>query len=299
MSIVAVGSGRDDGASVNVAAPAPGLHPGLSFEDYFALEAVNHSILEPFRRTPAHAREEMLHPKDSTAALALGHAFHTFMLEEPTFYQRFAVPPKVDRRFKEGKETWAAFEAENPDRVLVSAQEMQQFRGMRESILAHPTASEFLAKSVARELTFVWDESIELSESHLKIQRCKGRADAITSFGGWSWIVDLKTTKDASERSFQRDIASYGYYRGMAWYRRGLNTIRPAQRRVAFIAVEKEPPYAVAVHELDDRALDQGEREMLRFLHQYGACVASGVWPAYEDGLSLLDLPPWAVDQLD
>lgn len=278
------------------AGAAPGLYPGLSFANYWVLPAVNHSRLEPFKKTAAHAREEMLHPKDSTEALATGHAFHVFVLEPERFRREYVVPPKVDRRTKEGKAIWAAFEEEHPTQLAISQDEYGQFEAMRAAILSHPVAAELLQSAIARELSFVWQEE---SEGRAPIL-CKGRADLLSPYGGWVWIVDLKTTRDAGERSFSKDVASYGYHRGMGWYRRGLNILKPADpRRVAFIAVEKEPPYAVAVHELDERALEQGEREMLRYLDAYQSCLSSGVWPGYDPGMSLMDLPPWAVDRLD
>lgn len=277
----------------------PGLYPGLTFSEYHALDAISHSRLEPFKRTPAHARETMLHPRESTAALALGHAFHEFVLEEAQFLSHYVVPPKVDRRTTVGKETWAAFERDNPGKTPLSSEELQQYEGMRASILAHPLASELLNRAIAKELSFVWEEQVPAGDG-LKRVPCKGREDILAPYGGYAWIVNLKTSKDASERSFARDIAAYGYHRASAWYRRGLAAaVGPAPRRVAYLVVEKEPPYCVAVHELDDRAIDQGEREMLRYLSLYVACEESGVYPGYDEGLSLIDLPPWAVDTLD
>lgn len=267
----------------------PGLYPGLSFTDYWQIQAVNHSTLEGFRRTPAHARELMLHPKESTQALALGHAFHLFVLEPSRFGEEYAVVPKVDRRTKEGKAAWAAFEAEHDRKLLLSEEEFQTYNLMRESVLAHKTAAELLTKAVARELTIVWrDEATGLL--------CKARLDLVAPFDGWSLIADLKTTRDASERSFGKDLANFGYARQGAWYREGLSAIRQAQRRVAFICVEKESPYCVAVHELDERALEQGERENRAFLDTYARCKETGEWPGYDQGMSILDVPAWAMD---
>lgn len=272
----------------------PGLYPGLSYEEYQGLDAVNHSLLEPFRRTPAHAREAILHPKEPSDAMALGQAFHVLVLEPAKFVARYVVPPKVDRRFKEGKATWAAFEASNPGKLLLAADEMEACERMRDSVMSHPMASEFLGHAVAREITFLWDELVD-GEPVL----CKGREDLIAPNGGWAWIINLKTTKNAAERPFQSDVYKFGYHRASAWYRRGLATLKPAERRVAYIAVETEPPYCVAVHELDTRALEQGEREMLGFLTQYVTCKKTNEWPGYDPGLSLIDLPAYGVDRLD
>lgn len=270
----------------------PGLYQGLPFADYWRIDAVNHSMLEGFRRTPAHARELMIHPKDGTQALALGHAFHTFVLEPARFAEQYAVAIKVDKRTNVGKAEWAEWEAANKGRLPLSEQEFQAYHLMREAILAHPTAAELLAGKGANELSIVWrDQATGLL--------CKARLDRVASLTGYSFIADLKTTRDAGEKSFSRDLSSFGYHRQGAWYREGLAALRPALRRMAFIAVEKEAPYCVAVHELDERALEQGSRENRDYLESYKRCMESGSWPGYDSGMSLLDVPSWAMDGRD
>lgn len=268
----------------------PGIYKGLSFTDYALIDAVNASKLEPFMRSPAHAREEMLHPSEDTKATALGHAFHTFLLEPNRFHAEYVVPPKVDRRFKAGKETWAAFEAENPGKLAISAAELESYEGMAESILAHDFARELLSGPGLIEVTIIWrDAATGLL--------CKARLDRVARHpSGWTFVTDLKTARDAEERAFARQASQLGYFRQIAWYRDGLNLLRPQPRRCVFIAVEKERPYAVACHEVDDRGLEQAARENRAHLDQFKQCEDSGVWPGYGSGLSLIDYPIWASD---
>ena len=265
---------------------------GVSFSDYTLIDAINHSKLEGFKRTPAHAREDMLHPKNGTAAQALGHAFHEYILDPDAFALQYVVPPKVDRRTKVGKETWAQWEADNAGKSLLDADEATDYGRMKASIFAHQTARELLIGKGYNETTLIWpDEKTGLA--------CKGRLDRITQYGGDSWIVDLKTSKDADEKSFKWDASRYGYFRGAAWYRKGLAAVRPGPlRRCCFIVVEKEPPYGVAVHEADERALEQGDREMTAWLDRYAECLASGEWPCYDPGMGLIDYPPGQVDEV-
>lgn len=269
-----------------------GVFRGLSFTQYCALPGVNHSTLERVRRSPAHAREASLHPKEPTSALALGHAFHVRLLEPHRFALEYAVAPEVNRRTKVGRSLWARWEAENVGRYLLKAEEAALYERMATAVLEHPVAGELLGGRGASELAFVWRDV----ESALL---CKGRVDRLGELAGWPFVVDVKTTRDASARAFTADVARYGYHRQLAYYREGLNVLRPAPRRVAIIAVEKEPPFAVACYELIDRALEQGEREFRAALATYRRCLESGVWPGYGDDLNLVDLPPWAVDRLD
>src|SRR3990167_11121445 len=52
--------------------PAPGLHRGLSFDDYARWAAINNSTLKLFARSAAHAHEAMIAPGETTDALAIG-----------------------------------------------------------------------------------------------------------------------------------------------------------------------------------------------------------------------------------
>lgn len=277
-------------------APGPdektGVFRGLSFSQYCALPGVNHSTLERVRRSPAHAREEALRPKEPTQALALGHAFHVRLLEPARFPLEYVVGPTINRRTKIGRRTWARFEQEHPDQFVLDACEAALYDRMAAAVLEHPVAGELLRSRGAAELAFVWRDD----ETGLL---CKGRVDRLAELNGWPFVVDVKSARDASERAFSADMARYGYHRQLSYYREGLNVLRPVPRRVAIIAVEKEPPFACAVYELAERALEQGEREFREALRRYRQCLETGVWPGYQDELGLIDLPAWAVDRLD
>lgn len=265
---------------------------GVPFRDYALIDAVNHSRLEPFKRTPAHAREAMLHPSAGTPELALGHAFHEYILEPAEYALNYVVPPKVDRRTKVGKATWSQWEKDNVGRTLITADEGDQYSRMKAALFAHPTAAELLTGKGHNEVTIIWPDPVTGLP-------CKGRIDRVASFGGYAWIVDLKTTKDAAEKNFKWDAARFGYFRAMAWYRQGLSIVKPGPaRRCAFVCVEKDPPYCVAVHEAEDRALEQGLREMESFMKTYAECLESQRWPGYDPGLGLIDYPPGQVDAL-
>jgi hypothetical protein len=269
-----------------------GVFRGLTFSQYCALPGVNHSTLERVRRSPAHAREWTLHPPEPTAALALGHAFHVRLLEPERYALEYVVAPEVDRRTKVGRATWAEWETANAGRFLLKAEEAAAYERMAEAVLEHQAAAELLSGRGAAELAFVWrDEDTGLL--------CKGRCDRLGELAGWPFVVDVKTTRDGSPKAFAADASRYGYFRQLAYYREGLNVLRPAPRRAAIIAVEKEPPFAVAVYEPTERALEQGARESAAALARWRECLETGVWPGYSSGLELIDYPAWAVDRLD
>ena len=122
---------------------------------------------------------------------------------------------------------------------------------------------------------------------------CKGRIDLLTTYEGDQVVCDLKSTRDASPHSFARDMALYGYFRSLAWYQLGLAVLTGEEFMCALVAVEKQPPYATVVYELDDRSVAIGQRHMRNVLTDYAKAVADDYWPGYGEGLVPLGLPAW------
>ena len=147
--------------------------------------------------------------------------------------------------------TWAQFQAENADRIVLTADEMDECRDLSRAVGAHPVAAELLKSPGHREVSLVWKDA-------LSGLLCKARPDAFVKWDGYSTIVDLKTTRDASPRGFAREVAIHGYHLQAAWYLAGADVLSPVARRFVFVAVEKTPPYCVGLYELDSAALDAG-----------------------------------------
>ena len=60
-----------------------------------------------------------------------------------------------------------------------------------------------------------------------------------------------------------------------------------------FVAVEKQPPYGVAVYELSPEDITVGRAMYRQDLHTYAACQDANKWPAYPEDIRLLELPAW------
>lgn len=265
----------------------PGLLRGLTFDEYARIDAANSSMLKLFRRSAAHAREAMVRPSDQTDEQRIGHVCHAAILEPERFEAEFIPAPKVDKRTREGKATWATFQADHAGHTVVAEAEFDLARALRDSVWAHPTARLLLQGKGLNEVVSVWRDPVTGL-------LCKSRYDRMTALNGWSVIVDLKTAADASRRAFERSIAYYGYAEQAAFYLDGANALAPRERKFIFIAVEKVRPYAVAVYELDEDAVQLGRDDYQRHLRTYAECVATGQWPGYPDGIDLISLPPWA-----
>ena len=264
----------------------------MPFETYLAWEACHFSILKLFERSALHAREALVHPAEQTAAQLLGQALHTAVLEPNDFEKRYVRAPHVDRRTKEGKAAWAVFEVEHPHALLLSADEHDACLEMRDAAWHHATAVGLLSGPGANELAVVWEDPDAK-------RRCKARLDRLTEFAGWTTIMDVKTTRDASPKGFAREIATYQYQMQNAFYLDGLEALAPRERRFVFLAIEKTPPYAVACYELDPGSIELGRRAYKAALSEWSHAEETGLWPGYPPGIRELSLPPWAFKEVE
>lgn len=252
----------------------PGLYPGLSRPEYEAIDAINISKLEHFDRSAAHAREAMTHPAAPTDAMEFGTAVHCAILEPSRFAAEYVAAPEVDRRTTKGKQAWRDFEAEHPDATLLDAEDFVAVSRMRDSVWSHPIAMEMLGGAGHNEVGIVFAHE----ETGLV---CKGLLDRVGGYLGWTWVIDLKTTPDARPREFSRSIRTYHYGAKAAYYLDGCNSVAPRTRRFAWIAVEKIPPYGVAVYEADPSAIEAGRSKYSRWLRLYEEAKRCNEWPGY------------------
>lgn len=262
--------------------PKPGLHKGVSQNDYSRWNAVRSSDLKHFDRTPAHAHWALTHPAESTA-LDIGAATHCAVLEPESLEARYLRAPQLDRRTKEGKAAWAALQGDS--RIVLMADDFDLCCEMRDATATHPLARELLKAPGHNEVSLAWPETL--------VSFGKARPDRFCMWEGYSTIVSFKTARDASPRGFARDAANLGYHVEAAWYLRGADVLSPVARRYVFLVAEKEPPYLVALYELDAEFLAAGQVAVERALTALANAKASGVWPGYPMRVGTLYAPAW------
>jgi hypothetical protein len=271
----------------------PGVYPGIPMDVYVTWDAANYSVLKKFDRSAAHAREMLTNPPDQTPAMALGTATHAAVLEPELFKSGWAVGPEGDKRTKKTKLAWAKFEAENPDKEAQTANEYAQCSAMAQAAHANPNVLELIKGKGFTELSFVWvDQATDVL--------CKGRIDRFGRLWGNNVIADLKTTTNASEEAWKWEVRKYFYHAQAAFYIDGLDKLSPSvNRKFIWIALEKEPPFGVALYEPDEATIDKGRRIYRKYLRQWKHCHATGIWPGYNEGVQSLMLPDWALRHED
>lgn len=269
--------------------PKIGLHKDIPIAEYLTWEAVTYDVLKAVRRSPGHARARMLEmPDEDTMALVLGRALHAAILEPALYLKTYAVGPQVDKRYKEGKEKWAEFEAANVGKNIITESQSLKVDGMRTAIQHSRTATEVLLGGET-ELSICWKDP----ETGML---CKGRLDKWNK--DLKTIIDLKTARDASFHAFRSKLVDFGYDQQGAFYRRGMEVLGLAVDSVVFVAVEPEEPYGVGVYELDDTQLPLLYSLNKDMLKKWAFCVGNSHYPTYEDCPQVLSLPDWYSKQL-
>ncbi len=269
----------------------------MNNEEYHAHPATSKSSLDLISRSPLHYWSRYLDPRrvatEPTAAMRLGTAVHTHVLELNAWDSRYVIAPAaIDRRTKAGKEQWTAFETQAGGRDIISRDDYQLMIDMGLAVSRHRAAAWLLHGLPGKaETTHMW------FDKETGIQ-CKCRPDWLSDDG--KTIVDLKTTEDASKKEFQRSIAKWGYHRQASWYLDGVEQAtgtRPEQ--FIFVCVEKKAPYAVAVYVADPLMIEAGAKATGEALRKLAECKASDKWPSYSDEVELISLPPWMLPKAD
>lgn len=257
-------------------------------EEYHAHPAHSRSALRQIERSPLHFWHNYLNPDrqpaEPTPAMRFGILVHMAVLEPELFLQTYDIGPDAAKTTK----TWKGAQAA-ADRELLTVAEAAQVEGIHKALYSHPAAAKALRAPGINEATFIAaDPATGLN--------LKCRPDRLTESG---WVVDLKTTQDASAAEFSKSVANFGYHVQAAFYLHVLEiTGGKRPRGFIFVAVEKSAPYAVQVFRCSADLIDTGNRRMhdqlAQLRHCYDTLPLDAPWPTYNQEPVELSLPRWA-----
>ncbi len=262
----------------------PGIFE-LSNEEYHAQPGLNKSGLVQLAKSPAHYFEWYHAPEEEPSrAMMLGTALHTALLEPAGFKQSIMIAPKIDKRTKAGKAQWESFQEEAKGKIILTEDEASAIAGMKASVFNNMTAYDLLLEGKSEQSIFFKDPDYDFLS--------KIRPDFYTHD---KEVVDIKTCLDAGYDGFSRAVANFKYHWQALFYLKGLTAVTETEHnKFIFIAVEKDPPYAVAVYEATKAMLHAARKQIAPLLSVYAECLTTNVWPGYEDKLQSLELPRWA-----
>ena len=245
-------------------------------QEYRAFPALNQSSAKKLLVSPAHYQAYINTPQEETKALRFGTFVHAAILEPHTLDDLYATAPEVDRRTKEGKETWAAFATANAGKTILDAEE---------SALGHLVAAH--ARLALKKHGVKFDATEVMYHVDYNGIPLKAAIDGVS--GDYLW--DIKTTDDASTAGMLKAIRNYRYNLQAYWYRL-VYEIATGHRPLGFrfLFVEKEPPFATSVCEVGPELMSWAIADFEKALTLYRDCTASGIWPAYPDDIQVIDV---------
>jgi exodeoxyribonuclease VIII len=275
--------------------PEWGLHPRTPAGEYRLWPAANFSAIKHFDLTPMHVYQELTDPSDETDAMRFGTATHTAILEPERFSQLYVRGAAGSLSTKGPREANNQIKADNPGKILVRDKEWPKLVAMRDAVWRHPRAREVLSSEGCTEVSYIWkDPATGLA--------CKARIDRLgMSREGWPCIVDLKSFGEMGGRltdnAIKKVIHNRQYHIQAAHYSNGLNQIAPFQRRYILMMVEKKPPFAVRMVEIDFASMELGKRQVARWLKKLKKCEDSGEWPGWGEDFDAIGVPEYAYSQ--
>jgi exodeoxyribonuclease VIII len=261
----------------------------MNNRDYHAdTSRISKSGLDLMAKSPAHYYARYLDPnrapQKETEALIAGRVIHSFILEPHKVADEYCILPELNMRTNDGKAQYQQFLADNQGRMPIDIGLYDNAQRIKDAVYKNQAAAELLRIGVAeRTILFQHPESGAM---------CKCRPDWETPDG---FIVDIKSTEDASPEAFARSAFKYRYHVQSAFYSDGFVYDKGySPEGFVFIAVEKTPPYGVGVYFATNDVIGLGRDTYVPELFRYQACVNTGRWPAYSDQIEDLKLPGWA-----
>lgn len=265
------------------------IRPGLSYADYDTLQGWRWTQIKLLDKSPLHLRWYLDHPeaRRTSSELRLLRAVHAKVLERHTFNEAWGV--YNGRQY--GK-AWESWQEEHPGKEALTAEQLEEVEAIAKAVLDHPEAQELLSEGHG-EVTLCWVDQ----ETGLQ---CKGRLDWLRP----GWVLDMKTTTTES-RLFGQLVATHLWHGQAAHYLSGLEHHGWDRRDItaAYIAVERKPPHDVALFEADQGrphgALYAGEVLRQELMEQLKGCVVHDSWPGREPSMGLVELPAYALPDID
>lgn len=241
----------------------------ISYEKYFKIKAINSSAVKYGDRSPYHLDKYLTgYLREEKKEYNFGNYFHCLVFEEEKFYKYCYIMPEtpdgepLNRRKNLHKDFWEKCVEIANGREIIKKEEFEQLEKLRDALYEH---NKFFPLDIISPKGFT-ETVITAKNADLQIN-CKGKLD---KFVPNQFILDLKSTKDATEKSFMRDFSRYEYKVQAAFYvdliaAAGFDSNIP----FVFVAQEHSPPYFTKMYEVSDEKLNEGRQIYVKRLDEY------------------------------
>jgi hypothetical protein len=261
----------------------------MTISEYRAHSALNYSLAKHLLRSPAHYMQQKLNPQPPTLEMRIGTQIHRHVegvgidaVQKPEHHQDDASD--IWHGNKKWCKEWLA--ASDPNKTFC----FDDFARI------HNTAFAIDASSLAQRLLKAAPDRERAIVCEYRFTTIKALLDMVgTDADGRRFIVDLKTTDDASEGAFMRKAKKFKLAMQAAWYTNALAIEEELEYRPAFIwlVVETEDPHGIAAYVCPEPAMAEGQQQMDLAIYHWNDCTESGRWPSYSNQIIVPAWPTW------
>ncbi len=258
--------------------------PNCPRAQYDAIEAINQSKLKHFEKSAAHFRHEVTKPKEPPSdTMTLGCFVEHLTLGTEFHYE----PMRFDNFRTDAAKAWKK-DCQARGIAILDEETRQNGQIMADRVTALP---EYKSWNPRR-------NNIALVGTHDETGLAmKGLCDMVPD--NHLVIVDLKTTRDASEWGFGRSICDFGYDCQAWWYTELWRQVYNEERQFAFICVENEPPFEPSIQVIPQKNIDLAGTAIGKWMRQYARCLETNEWPGYPSGLTWARVPKFRFMDLE
>lgn len=267
----------------------------LDEEEYHGThEAISSSLLRTFiQKSPRHYLQSILDYDGSegeeSASMKFGKEVHLMILEPGRFKEKYKVLPEFEGHhssnlYKEAKKKWLS---DIPaDSIVMKEEEFENFYGVITAISEHGQARELFSKGIAEMPGFFVEPETGIL--------CRIKPDFIYDNGDNLVLIDLKTTRHATEEGFQKSIAEYRYDIQMAMYKKGVELITGREvKYCVWVTVENKAPFSVSVYEADSATIEYGAQSFMAGMKDLKYCLENKNFPTAQQDARVIGLPHW------
>ena len=266
-----------------------GLILDMPERDYHAHPALSYSTGKALLRSPAHYLHALANREESTE-FDVGHAIHGLVLGVGLDVVEIPFDSYRSKAAREARD--AAYAA---GKVPVKSADLQPIEDAAEAVLAHPTARAWLERPGPVEVPlFATDPDTGVD--------IRGKLDKLAELDPMRVPVDLKTVADARPGKVFAAIRDWDYDLQAAMYRHLIRLALNAQAGPGvLIAVEKDPPYGVAVYQLaHEDFIEAGDLKLRTVLGRARALHDNpDAWQGYPLGTHILTPPAYYLADLE
>ena len=284
-------------ASLDYLGTKPLFVRDLPIEEYHGMKDIlSKSSLDLFAKMPGTFKANMegrLQFEESDS-MSLGSVTHTRILEPDTYEGRYVINVEGHRS---NSKAYEALVAANPGKEIISVKEHEFSKLMADSVMekmdriakAHGGINPFRLKGGVCEHSLFWT-------CKYTGRRMRTRPDwMIFQKDGPCFIIDVKSTRDASPWGFDKSTETFRYDVSSAVYSDGYEAVfGRAPDAYLLICVESKGPHHTCVRFAQPEIIARGREAYIADIKGINKCEAENVWPDYPDDFIPMGLPKYA-----